>query len=215
MKDRFNLSNAVDMEKKHGERFKGWCFSKTSTGMKTIPLNYKDLDLSYRFVVSDYNFRFIMPSEIEFIEGKISYTEAERLLGIFRFPRNDEGHFVAPFSVSVEEIETMMDLPEDDLNKILRNKKPLVFNAYKIPQYGFEFVDITEKDLKEIRKLTDPEFVEFVGNEYMKIIDTKTEEVKKKILSDANYLLILKNVLNRQWKNLDEVSVATNKIINT
>lgn len=215
MKDRFNLSNAVDMEKKHGERFKGWCFSKISTGMKTIPLNYKDLDLSYRFVVSDYNFRFIMPSEIEFIEGKISYTEAERLLGVFRFPRNDEGHFVVPFSVSVEEIETMMDLPEDDLNKILRNKKPLVFNAYKIPQYGFEFVDITEKNLREIKKLTDPEFVEFVGNEYMKIIDTKIEEVKKKILSDANYLLILKNVLNRQWKNLDEVSVATNKIINT
>ncbi|RKY78059.1 hypothetical protein DRQ07_08010 [candidate division KSB1 bacterium] len=213
--DSFKFSNAIDMEKNHGERFKGWYFSKFMLEKKTLPLNYKDIELSYRFTVCDYNVRFIMPPEIEFIEGKISYTEAERLLGIFRFPRNDEGNFVAPFSVSVKNIETIMELPEDDLKKIFKNKNPLVFKAFKIPQYGFKFLDITENDLKEIKKLTDPGFIEFVSNEYIRIIDKKMEEIKQKILSKPNYLLILKNVLNRQWKNLDEVSIATDKIIET
>jgi len=213
--DHFNLSDALEMEKKYGERFKGWYFSKTPLEKKTLPLNYNSTELSYRFTVCDYNVRFIMPPEIEFIEGKILYTEAERLLGVFRFPRNDKGNFVAPFSVSVKDIETIMELPEDDLKKILKNKNPLVFNAFKIPQYGFKFLDITENDLKEIKELTDPEFIEFVSNEYMRITDKKMEEIKQKILSKPNYLLILQNVLNRQWKNLDEVSIATDKIIKT
>jgi hypothetical protein len=49
--------------------------------------------------------------------------------------------------------------------------------------------------------------------EFDRQMTDKNEEIKKKICSNPNYLLILRNTLNQLWKNLDEVSIATNKII--
>ncbi len=209
----FDFSTAVHLADVHGERFEGWFLFKTPLKKESHPLNYKDTDLTFQFILSDYNCRFVMPVELEFIEGKISYTEGERKLGVFRFPRDDKGNFAAPCVIKKEEIEIMMDFSEEELKRVLISRKPLVFNAFQIPQFGFEFIDISDYHFKEIEKLTDLEFTALLRDEQSKIIDDKIVEIKEKILFSPNYLLILKNTLNRQWKNLAELAVATNKII--
>ena len=209
----FDFSTAVHLPDEHGERFEGWYLFKTPLRKEGHPLNYKDTDLTFQFILSDFNCRFVMPTELEFVEGTITYTEGERKLGVFRFPRNEEGNFVAPLTIKDEEIQVMMDLPEEELHKILTSRKPLVFNAFQIPQFGFEYIDISDYHFKEIEKLTDPEFVGLMRDEQARIIGDKIEEIKEKICSSPNYLLILKTTLNRQWKDLSEVAAATNKII--
>ena len=57
------------------------------------------------------------------------------------------------------------------------------------------------------------EVASLMKEEYRSTLHKKIEEVKEKISSQPNYLLILTNALNLRWKNLDELSVATNKII--
>lgn len=202
----FHFSIAKDMAQEWGDRFNGWFLSKSFIEKKNILLNYKDTDLSYSFIITDFNFRFIMPPEIRLRDGFISYTEAERVLGVFRFPRNENGDFVVPNkSINISS--------EENLTNILSKKGPLVFEPFKIPQYGFRYTDINDWDFNEIESFTDKEFVECLRKEYDKIIEQKFIEVREKILNYCNILLILKNVLNRNWKNIEEASYATDKII--
>lgn len=211
--DTFNFDDAIHMAKEHGERFIGWYSYKKPLNKETIPFKYQNEMISYQFITYDYNYRFVMPTKIEFIGGSISYTDPERMLGVFRFPRDEEGNFITPFSISKEEINKMMELPEKDLKKILFNRKPLVFNAFSIPQFGFEIFNINEFNFKELINLTDLKFAHSVKEELDRIIALKVEEVKQKILSKPNYLLILRNVLDRQLQDFKEVSDMTEKII--
>lgn len=206
-----DVKGAVHMVHEHGERFCGWYFSKVPLRKENIPLNYKDTDLEYLFTICDHNFRFVMPSKIEFIEGLITYSKGERDLGVFRFPRNEKGNFIAP--LSLDRADDFINLSKEELDEILSSKGPLVFEAFKIPQYGFEIFDLSEFNIKEISELTDADFIVSIKQEHDRIITEKTEDVKSKILSGCNYLLILQNVLDRQWKNLDELALATDGIL--
>ena len=207
------IDGATPLEIQHGERFKGWHFFKTALRRQSYPLNYKDLDLTYSFAVCDYNYRFILPAIIEFCRGTISYTNADRLLGVFRFPRNKEGDFFTPlFMKDIQ--EKIQGGIENITREMLELKPPVVFNAFKIPQFGFEFIDICDFNFNEILRLTDSDFVKQFRAEYEGHIEAKTQEIRAKILFLPNYLLILKNTLNRQLKDLNEVSIMTNEIIN-
>ncbi len=209
----FDFSTAVDLGDRLGERYIGWYMFKTPLRKESIPLNYKDTELEYQFNVCDYNCRFVMPPELVFMEGKINYNEGERILGVFRFPRDGDGKFAAPDPMTQQELDEMMALPAKELQKVLSAKKPLTFNSYKIEQYGFEMFDVSDFNIKELNKITDPEFTAQIKVEHGKVIDNKLAEIQEKILSKPNYLLILKNVLNRQWKNLSDLAAATDKII--
>lgn len=207
-----DVENAFHMEHEHGERFRGWYFFKNFLEKKTIPLNYEDTDLNYRFNIYEYRYSFIIPSKIEFGNGMIAYTLAERRLGIFRFPRDEGGGFVAPFPVTKIE-EKFKKLSEEELKKLLNAQKPLVFEAFRIPFYFFKLFDISDYDLKEISEITDKDFTIAIKKEHERVINEKVEEIKNKILSLPNYLLILQNVLDRQWKNLNDLATATDGII--
>ena len=157
-----------------------------------------------------------MPAKFEFSKGTIKYTKADRIVGVFRFPRNKEGDFFTP--LSTKEIqkkieENLSTLTPEQIDKMLELQPPVVFNAFKIPRYGFEYIDVSDFNLKEISDLTDTDFSSNFKNEFNKIIEEKISEVKAKILSLPNYLLILENTLDRQLKDLKEVSFMTNEII--
>lgn len=207
-----DVENALHLEHEHGKRFRGWYFFKNFIEKKSIPLNYKDTDLNYLFNIYEYKYNFIIPSKIEFSEGMIAYTLPERMLGIFRFPRNEQGKFVAPFPVINVE-RKLMDLSEDKLKELLRAQQPLVFEAFRIPIYSFTLFDLNDFNMKEISEITDLDFIASVKKEHEHVINQMIEEIKSKILSLPNYLLILENVLNRQWKNLGELATATGGII--
>jgi len=208
-----DIEGAVHLVHEYGERFEGWYFSKTFIYKKEITLNYKNNQIIYTFDHYDYNYRFIMPSKIEFVGDMISYSNGERELGVFRFPRDKGGKFVAPISLDKKKMTELMDLSKEDKDKLLSMQAPLVFEAFRISQYGFELFDLTDDTIEDISKLTDSEFVLYVKEYQSLIIREKTDEIKEKINSIPNYLLILKNTLNRQWKNINDAVLATDEII--
>jgi len=207
------ISGATPLNLKYGERFEGWYLFKSLLRRQSFPLNYKEFGLTYSFAVCDYNYKFILPAKIEFYKGVITYTDADRLLGVFRFPRNKEGDFFTP--LFAKEIQEKIQGGIDHITReMLELKPPVVFNAFKIPQYGFQYVDISEFNFNEILNLTDSDFVKQFRAEYDSYVEDKTQEIRAKIQSLPNYLLILKNTLNRQLRDLNEVSIMTNEIIN-
>jgi hypothetical protein len=158
----------------------------------------------------------MMPEKMEFSKGTISYTQADRMVGVFRFPRNKEGDFFTPLSVKEiqKEIEDgLKNLSQDQIDKMLELQPPIVFNAFKIPRYGFEYIDVNDFNLKEISDITNPDFSSELKSEFDRIIEGKISEIKQKITSLPNYLLILENTLDRQLRDLKEVSLMTNEII--
>ena len=201
-----------------GERFEGWYQTITFIKTESYPLNYKDkqfrhLDLTYRFNICKYCYKFIMPPKIEFVDGLITYTNGERELGVFRFPRDEQGNFTAPLKpAKIQEATQAMTFSDEEIKKLMARKNPLTFFAYKIPQYLFEYIYLTELNVQELGNITDKDFALKIRAEYDRYITDKNEEIKTKISSSPNYLLILRNSLNRLW-GLNEVSVATNGII--
>lgn len=212
MEQNSDLNTAVVIDASD-DRYKGWMMFKTPLKNVSYPLNYKESDLSYSFTICDFNCRFVMPSSLELIKGEILYKEGERKLGVFRFPRDGSGNYVTPIAYTQKDLDKMMGLSESSLLKIISSKKPLTFNAFKIEQYGFELADISKFNIKEIKDLTDNEYISSAIKERERIINMKIKEIKKKILLLPNYLLILKNVLNRHWKSSGDVGEATNNII--
>lgn len=212
----FDIKEATNMALDHGERFTGWYLFKNFLKEKELPLNYPaDKDKKYSFKIYDYNFRFIMPPSIEFSSGVISYSEAERRFGIFRFPQKGDGTFSAPLVLNKKKNKNILkDLTKSQIQDLVGSKrKVLTFEAFKIPQFGFEQIFIDDKELDRIAAITDRAFARDIRREYESVINNKISEVKEKIKSSCNYLLILKNVLNLQWKNVEEVAKATNNII--
>ena len=197
-----------------GERFEGWYSFRNVIKAESYPLNYKETDLTYRFNVCKYCYKFIMPPKIEFVDGLITYTNGERELGIFRFPRDEQGNFTAPLKpAKIQEATQAMTFSKEEVEKLLARKNPLVFYAYKIPQYLFDYIYLTELNVQELGNITDKKFASEIKAEYDRYMTEKIEEIKTKISSSPNYLLILRNTLNKLWKSFDEVSIATNHII--
>jgi hypothetical protein len=210
----YDIKEATHLALDHGERFIGWYMFKNSLKERELPLNYPgDKDKKYSFKIYDYNFRFIMPPSLEFSSGVISYSEAERRFGMFRFPQKHDGTFSAPILNQKKSKNPLKDLSKDQIRDLVGKRKVLTFEAFRIPQYGFEQVFINDKDLDKIASITDRSFARDIRREFESVINKKVSEVKEKIKSSPDYLLILKNVLNLQWKNVEEVSTVTNKII--
>ncbi len=208
-----DVEGGIHLEIEHGERFRSWYSFKTELRKEEIPLNYKKTDLKYEFTVYDHNYRFVMVPKIEFDCGLITYSKGERNLGVFRYPRGPDGKFCAPLSLGQKEIDVVIEKGGVELEKMLSMKPPVVFEAFRIPQFGFELFDLDTPALERISKLTDIDFVESLKREQADFIAAKFSEIKGKILSNPNYLLILQNVLDYQWKDFAEVSLVTNKII--
>ena len=201
------------IENIYGERYRGWYVTKKFVETQNLPLNYKEYDLSYRFNIFDSHYRFVMPSKIEFQEGLITYSNGDRNLGVFRFPRDKEGNFVNPLNLN--QPLNLMELSKTETDAMLQKKPPLVFEAFKIPQYGFKLLDISGSDVQSIAKITDTNFAKEIKVEFDRILTEKTNEILNRISSGPNFLLILQNTLDRQLKNLLEVSIMTGGIIHT
>jgi hypothetical protein len=204
-----DVEGATHLALDRGGRFRGWYAFKTFLKAESIPLNYKDL--TYRFNFFDFNYRFVMPAKIEFDGKMISYSKWERHLGIFRFPRDDQGNFSAPIQLKPKELS--VDLTKEEAEKILARKTPLVFEAYKIPQFGFHFIDMNEIVVQDIASITNSTFASEIKAEHTRLFNEKLNEIMAKITSLPNYLLILENTLGKCLRDLNEVATMTDQII--
>jgi len=216
-----DIDGSENLEHEWGDRFRGWYLTKTPLKAETFPLGIDDL--TYRFTVCDYNIRFIMPSKLEFIDGLITYTPAERLLGVFRFPRNQDGFFAAPVTLKQKEIGKLLEMTPEQIQELIGKREVLTFEAFRVPQFGFEFLSISEKDFIEIERLTGgnryrvitgttAKFSKEFRQHYETKLNAKFDEVKEKIKSTPNNLLILENTLNRNLA-VQEISSMTSGII--
>lgn len=209
----FDIKEATHLGIDHGERFIGWYLFKKFLKEIELPLNYpSDPEKKYSFKIYDYNFRFIMPPSLEYSRGIITYTEGERRFGVFRFPQKSDGTFSNPIIFDKKK-NPLKTLTKDQMKDLLGKRKVLTFEAFRIPQFGFEQFFLDDKELDRIADITDRGFARDLRKEYESTINRKTSEVKVKIENHSNYLLILKNVLNLQWRNLEEVAKATDNII--
>lgn len=213
----YDVKDATHLALDHGERFRGWYMSHKFLRREELPLYYEEKGEGIRrkFSVFSYNIRFVMPSKVEFVGGLISYSESERNLGVFRFPVDEEGNFVSPLSkIKLEELkDKALKLSDEELEEMMKGKRVLTFNAFKITQYGFDFPRITDDEFEAVEAMAGKEISDRMRSDYLEGLHKKIEEVKEKISSQPNYLLILQNVLDKRWKNLDELSIATNEII--
>ena len=212
------IENLVDIKgsehlaPEYGERFRGWYFTKTQIKVEELLLNYKDSGLKYSFKVCDYHYQFIMPSMLVFKDGLITYTEGERRFGIFRYPRDKDGHFQAPLSLKKIE-QNILTLSEDDIKSLIKDRQVLTFEAFRISQFGFQYFDMTEDDFGHISEMTEKYFSRRIAEDYHSGFITRRNEVFDKITETPNYLLILQNVLDFYWKDMDQVATMSNNII--
>ena len=192
----------------HGERFRGWYLEKIPEENTVLPLGYKDI--SYKFPVSDFRYKFYMPKVLSFSGGTIYYKNGERKLGVFRFPIDSSGKYITPIPLDPKKL---MEMSEETLKELIKDRKVLLFEAYRIPQFGFKFFSLTEEDFLKIKEITDRDF--FIGfkQQYENEMVKRVNEVKEKITSVPNFLLILQNVLDLIQKDMDEVAKITDKII--
>ena len=132
-----DIKGSEHMEHEWGdERFRGWYLTKAEKSCESQPLGYEDQ--TYELKVADYNYQFFMPSIIEFTNGIITYSEGERRLGVFRYPKGPDGGYMSPVtSLSQDKIDGLLQLPEEELKELLTNSEVLTFEAFRIPQFGF------------------------------------------------------------------------------
>lgn len=207
-----DVPGAENMAIEHGDRFRGWYLFKEFLRRQEAGTGWRDV--RYAFSVCRFEARFVIPPRIEFPAGVISYSLAERELGVFRFPRTADGEFATPLSLTREKIEeTVKALTEADLANLLKAPKPLVFNAFRIPQHIFEYVDLPDSDVQDLERITTPEHVSALKKEHGEAMSKLLKTVRNKIESGCNYLSILQNVLDRNWSDLSDLSTATDDII--
>jgi hypothetical protein len=195
-----------------GERFTGWYMAKVPLDKQTVPLNYKDTDLSYTFTVADYHYQWFMPSILEFSSGTITYSDGHRRLGVFRFPKDAEGKFGAPLPNGKTQ-EELITLSEEEIRELVSNREVLTFEAFRIPQYGFHYLTISDHEFDELAKITDPDFAKQIQGHFEGELATKITEVKEKIEATPNYLLILRNVLDFHLTDMREMISMTGGIL--
>ena len=208
-----DVPGGTHLEHEYGERFRGWYAFKTPLKKEKAPLNYRKKEIEYEFTISEHVIRFVMPSALEFEDGLITYTNGERDLGVFRFPRDGDGKFCAPIHLGEKELDDMVNSSEGELKRLLSRKPPLVFEAFRIEQFCFQCFDLDIKAERDISLITNLDFADSLRMDHLHYIDERMNEIRDKIMSLPNYLLILRNVLSRQREDYDEVSIMTNKII--
>jgi hypothetical protein len=204
-----DVPGAEHLELKWGERFRGYYLFKTFLRTESLPL---ESDLTYRFNISKYEVKFVMPPKVEFVNGIISYSLAEREMGIFRYPRTAENTFTSPIDIQ-KKIDGINKLTPMEVQQLLKAPRPLVFEAYKIPIYGFDYLDISEANFKGIEQLTSTVFSIQMREEFDSRINQLMGNIKAKIENGCNFLLILQNVLDLNWKSLEDLATATENII--
>lgn len=194
----------------HGKLFSNWYLFKNFLRRMSIPLDYNGQQLLHEFKVYDYRCRFIMPSVLEYAGNIITYDESERLFGMFRFPQDKNGRFTMPVRKSPEEY---LSMSTEQLQELIRNRKVMVFEAFRIPQHGFEFIDVDENDLEQIEARSGANFRNSVRQQFGNELDSRMCDILQRIKSSPNYLLILRDSLRLKSKNFDNVAKATNNII--
>jgi hypothetical protein len=201
------------------ERFKDWYLTKTFLRTENISLGN---DITYSLKVCDHKYKFIIPPKVEFLrgfgdEGKvefgvISYSEVERSFGVFRYPVDEKGFFMAPISFE-KTLEEVKIFSEKELESLIKDRKVLTFEAFRINNFGFQFFSISDYDFEEIEKLIGKDATLELQSSYKNELKSREDEVKEKILNLPNFLLILQNVLDQKYKNEKEISTMTNGII--
>jgi len=209
----------------NNDRFRGWRYIRKFVRSEVVRLKKGFRHIrpatDFHIQVCNHIFRFIMPERIEFYKdisasgkveyGVIQYTEAERITGLFRFPKNGE-YFARPSSPE-DYKKNIINLSEDQLKTIINNKKVLTFEAFKIPFFSFEYFYLSKNDLKEIEKIVDEEISTSVRSSYETKLNFYMREVKEKIEKIPNNLFILQNILDLKYTNEKEISVMTDNII--
>ena len=94
---------------------------------------------------------------------------------------------------SFKKTEELNKLSEEDIKKLLQAPSPLVFEAFRIPKYGFDYMDISEANFAEIEELSNTNFSVKLRQEYDQKIASLMAEIRLKITSGCNFLLILQN----------------------
>jgi len=206
-----DIEGSENMEPLWGERFRGWYLTKTEKSCDSMPVGFQDYQYPLR--ISDYNYRFIMPSKLEFEDGLITYTAGERLLGVFRFPRDKDGKYASPISWNREQLENLLSMSEEQLKELLGKGEVLTFEAFRTPQFGFEFLDLSPVDFSKIGMVTESDFLIWFRQRFEIELNRRIEEVKTKIKSTPNILFILLSVLNRRAPDMKEVGLMTDGII--
>lgn len=193
-----------------GAPFKSYYLFKTFKRTESLSLG-KD-GLTYRFNIFHNEIRFVIPSKVEIPGGIISYTDAERLFGLFRYPRNDKGDFFSPFTVKLDQGK-INALTEDEVNKLLKNPYPLVFEAFRIPAHVFDYSDITNADLEKIRDICGAEHTEVLKKKYDEAISHALNKAAEAISAGPNYLVILLDILSHRRTDYTEVTRITDNIL--
>lgn len=206
-----DIEGAVHLQLEHGDRFRGWYLFKKHLRDEYLPLEYPGHKANYNFSVYEYTAQWVMPMSLAFNEGTISYTDDERMLGVFRFPQR-EGRFSAPIMMR-NVSEEVSNLSQEELENLLKNGKVLTFEAFRIPQFCFQYFFCEDKDFENISKITDGDFSTQMKDQYEQELSRKISEVKAKIEGQPNYLLILTDVLNLLRHDMTEVSKMTDSII--
>jgi hypothetical protein len=214
-----DITGSDHLEPEWGERFRSWYVTKTFERKEKFPLpDNKNAEID----VFNFQYRFIMPAKIEFcrgldgggniLHGIISYSEAERLLGVFRFPLDANGFFSTPISAN-DTADSIKNLSDDELRDLIGKKKVLTFEAFRIPFFGFQFFNIQGSDFEAIQRDFGLIFTNSLRRSYEAEMASRIEDVKSKISAVPNNLLILQNVLDLRWTDEKEVSTMTNGII--
>lgn len=206
-----DIDGATHLQVDHGERFRGWYLSKKHIRDEYLPLEHPEKKANYNFSVYEYTAQWIMPMRLQFNDGDIAYGDDERLLGVFRFPFRN-GRFSGPIMMR-KTSEELHNLSQEELEELLKNGKVLTFEAFRIPQFCFQYFHAEDKDFENIAKLTDAEFSQQLKYQYDTQLAEKISEVKKKIEAVPNYLLILTRVLNLELRGMSEASKMTDNII--
>lgn len=201
-----DLDDGEHLYLKYGDRFLNWYMFKSLKKKETLPLG-KD-DLSMEFDIVEFEVKFIMPPMVKVSEGLISYSTGERLLGMFRFPRNLDGEFLSPFSK--KDTRDWSGITPEELSRM---PHPLVFEAFRIPVHTFQYADFTENTFKKIADLCGAEQAEVFKSRYDEMLQVTLGKISDKIKSGLNFLLILEDVLCRKRIDLDKVAVETDNII--
>jgi len=201
------------------DRFRGWYQTKTFKRTEHISLE-KD-DLTYKLNVFNFQYRFIIPARVEFYkglnsEGKmeygiIDYTLPERMLGVFRYPLGKDGFFSSP--IRSEKLDNILNLSEDEIKDLIKDRKVLTFEAFRIPYHGFDYFLMTENNFKEIEKLAGDIISNSIRDTYEKTMAKNVSIVKEKIEENPNNLSILQNILDRKYTDEKDISTMTENVV--
>jgi len=202
------LDDGIPLVHDWGDRFQGWYLFKKRIRREPISLEH---EVTYPINISDYRYQFIMPAVLKFSNGLITYTDADRRFGVFRFPRERDGKFNVPIALS--DVKNYMTLTEEQLKALVKNREVLTFKAFSIPQYGFEFFDIETEEFHSMEQICNTLSIAEFQLHYLKELESRTEQVKTKIINGVDYLSILLDVLNLKEKDLEKVSQLTNNVI--